>query len=261
METQNTPNTGLNDAARRNLLQIATKQGRSFAYLSATVLKKNRAYLSQFVDNGSPKVLPLESRLRLAAELGVSEAAFNPATAEEWSKNPVYSPPALTAITTLPELTARTIKAAMQPAVADVDLETYFPVELKAGLLPVFGMVHAGDGSMTIAGTPEGWVDRPGILRGATDAFGLRVRGESMFPKYAPGDMVMINPRKAPVAGCYVVVALHSDGDEECGLIKQFVKQTPDEIILRQFNPDKEIRCNRANITSLGVVVGNIEGR
>lgn len=59
-------------AARANLLQHVEQQGLSLAALSKAA-GKNPAYLQQFIERGSPKVLPEDVRLRLAMALSIDE--------------------------------------------------------------------------------------------------------------------------------------------------------------------------------------------
>jgi hypothetical protein len=57
---------------RRNLIEHAKERGFSLAALS-TVVGRNPAYLQQYVERGSPKVLPEDVRLRLAMALSIDE--------------------------------------------------------------------------------------------------------------------------------------------------------------------------------------------
>lgn len=60
------------DALRTLLPQLAKAKGTSLRALSKAV-GRNDAYLQQFVEKGSPKVLPEAVRYKLAEELGVAE--------------------------------------------------------------------------------------------------------------------------------------------------------------------------------------------
>jgi hypothetical protein len=75
---------GCADAAsvRDNLVHHAERQGLSLAALSKAA-RKNAAYLQQFVERGSPKVLPDEVRLRLAMTLNIDERLLG--AREPWS--------------------------------------------------------------------------------------------------------------------------------------------------------------------------------
>lgn len=54
---------------------------------------------------------------------------------------------------------------------------------------------------------PEDWLTTEGIV--GEKAFGLKVEGRSMTPKFEPGDKVIIDPEVTPIPGDYV--ALHTD--------------------------------------------------
>lgn len=62
----------LSAAARANLARLAKDRGESLAALSR-MLGRNPAYLQQYIERGSPKVLPEDLRLMLAMHLRVDE--------------------------------------------------------------------------------------------------------------------------------------------------------------------------------------------
>lgn len=57
---------------RANLQRHAERQGYSLNALSK-LAGKNAAYLQQFIERGTPKVLPEDTRLRLAMTLNIDE--------------------------------------------------------------------------------------------------------------------------------------------------------------------------------------------
>lgn len=60
------------DQVRANLAALASRYGESLAGLSR-MLKRNPAYLQQFIERGSPRRLPEDVRLALAQYFRVSE--------------------------------------------------------------------------------------------------------------------------------------------------------------------------------------------
>ena len=85
------------------------------------------------------------------------------------------------------------------------------PVMKPAREIPVVGEVKGGDdGYLTEldypAGHGEGVMDYP---TSDPRAFALRVRGDSMHPRYRAGEFVVVEPSVEPQPGDDVVVALH----------------------------------------------------
>lgn len=92
---------------------------------------------------------------------------------------------------------------------------------------------------------------RPSTLSDDPDAYALEIVGDSMAPRYEPGELVYVSP-KAPVrVGDDVIVQLAARGEHEGNdvvgkitevLIKRLVRRSSTFIELRQFNPDKTFR-------------------
>lgn len=111
--------------------------------------------------------------------------------------------------------------------------------------VPVLGTVagsELGKGAFQL--TPEivDYVRRPAGLAGALDAFALFVEGESMSPKFEPGDLVFIHPHKKPRPGDYVVIEEpDTDNGGPRGFIKRLVSISGTHVRTQQFNPQAEI--------------------
>lgn len=77
---------------------------------------------------------------------------------------------------------------------------------------------------------------RPASLSVDRDAYAFAVAGDSMWPRFRPGRILIVSPA-APVAiGDDVVVRLSGEGGS--ALVKELVRRSASEIELRQFNPD-----------------------
>ncbi len=123
--------------------------------------------------------------------------------------------------------------------------------------LPVMGAVKGGaEGFYFNEGEPKEYVLRPAALAGASNAFALYVDGDSMEPRYFAGEVVYVNPNRPLSRGCFVAVEM-KDGQ---GLIKQFVKRTDDLVVLRQFNPPRDLRLHARDVKQLYRIVGSAEG-
>lgn len=80
---------------------------------------------------------------------------------------------------------------------------------------------------------------RPPALRGQTELYAIYFHGESMEPRFQPGEVGIVDPRRPVRNGDYVLVQLNAgDSDEVVTvLVKRLVRQNADEVVLEQFNP------------------------
>lgn len=100
----------------------------------------------------------------------------------------------------------------------------------KSRRVPVTGSVRGGDdGYLVQDNTPDGWVE---YWTGDPQAYALRVRGDSMHPRYRAGEFVVITPSIEAQPGRDVVVKLI---DGKC-LLKQFNWARGDEVQLLSIN-------------------------
>lgn len=130
--------------------------------------------------------------------------------------------------------------------------------QLSERKIPVYGVAVGGDdGRMKFNGERLDMVSSPEELRNVPDAYAVYVQGDSMFPAFKPGQLVMVHPHKAARPGHDVIVQLHPDdeGDAPDGYIKELVRQTPSAVVVRQYNPPMEIEFERQRVKSIHVVV------
>ena len=149
--------------ARQALKRVAQERGESLSGLSVFV-GRNRAYLQQFVERGSPKKLPEKERNLLARYLGVDEALFGGPAGDEAS-----APERVGAV--------RVPRLAVQAS--------------------------AGQGRLVDGEEPIGarWFDRAWlrkICRGKPNELSIiTVSGDSMAPTLLDGDEVLVDPADA----------------------------------------------------------------
>lgn len=122
-------------------------------------------------------------------------------------------------------------------------------------LRPLISWVQAGEwaeiaGKFAL-GDAEDLLPCP--VRCSPDTFVLRVRGESMEPKFHDGDLIFVDPQVSPDSGKYVVVRME---DSHEATFKQLIVEG-DRQYLKALNPDwpKRIIEVNANATLCGVVV------
>lgn len=107
------------------------------------------------------------------------------------------------------------------------------------------------------------FVRRPQGVAGARDAYALYVNGDSMSPRFDPGDLIYVNPARPAARGDDVVVQLTDhDGMVVTALVKRLVRKGASDVELEQFNPPRTITIPmhrvRAihRITPLGELLG-----
>ena len=107
--------------------------------------------------------------------------------------------------------------------------------------LPILGIAVAGkDGFFELNGEVHGYVERPAALFGVDDAYALYVEDESMVPRYMPGEIIFVHPRRPITRDCFVVVQFRpkEDGQPPRALVKQYVKRSAAKLSLREYYPE-----------------------
>lgn len=141
----------------------------------------------------------------------------------------------------------------------------YKPQPARADL-PVLGTAHGGivniidgDNDTQVEQTlfePTQiirYITRPRALSDARDAYAIYVEGESMYPRFGPGEMAVVDPRVPPRIGDDVIVQLSENGDDEIHaiLIKRLVRRSASFLELEQFNPPAIFRIDAARVKRL----------
>lgn len=92
------------------------------------------------------------------------------------------------------------------------------------------------------------------------EAYALTIVGDSMAPRYEPGERVTVSPRSPASIGDDVVVQLRGEGSDRITLvlIKRLVRRTARFIELRQFNPDMTFQVPLERVAAVHRVRGRI---
>lgn len=123
--------------------------------------------------------------------------------------------------------------------------------------VPVFGTVSGGPGGLQMGNEavldwvrrPPRFMDRKGSPK---DIFAVLVEEVSMVPRFGPGDLVYIDPLRAPQIGdCVVVVVKDGQHAEPKAILKRLVARTASKITLEQFNPPEQFTVTTARVESL----------
>lgn len=179
------------DQVRRLLPQLAKAKGTSLKALSEAV-GRNHAYLQQFVEKGSPKVLPEAVRYKLAEKLGVDEVMLRA--------------PAKGKVVSMAERRRGAVAAV--PDELTFGEDTYLPV-------PVYDIrASAGAGALVEDGPPTAHqIFREQFLRRVTrtrlsDLSVIQVAGDSMWETLHDGDAVLVDRSVTRVVkdGIYILL-------------------------------------------------------
>ena len=78
-------------------------------------------------------------------------------------------------------------------------------------------------------------------MTAASGIFAVYITGDSMAPRFDPGDLVFVNPHLPARPGSDVVVELHG-ADEAPGAcyVKRYVRRSGGLVVLAQFNPARD---------------------
>lgn len=118
--------------------------------------------------------------------------------------------------------------------------------------MPVVGNAKMGndgfyDEISSIPGAGDGHIE---IATRDPNAYGLRVRGMSMFPAIRDGWYVLIEPNGSPKEGEYVLVKLR-DGRK---MVKELLYRRSDSIELLSVNGDERLRVELTDVEGLQAV-------
>lgn len=96
-------------------------------------------------------------------------------------------------------------------------------------------------------------IARPPALRGARDLYAIYFQGESMAPRFEPGEVGIVDPSRPVRSGDYVLVQLNSGESEEVTsvLVKRLVHHNSQRALLEQFNPAIRFTVPRARISRI----------
>src|SRR5260370_1327191 len=101
------------------------------------------------------------------------------------------------------------------------------PMALSAGRpdLAVYASAAGGpEGAWVLSGDAIAWIHRDQRLVGVRDAFACYVVGESMFPAYEQGNLLLVNPAVPPNAGDDCLLIQEAPDGARYALIKRLVR-------------------------------------
>lgn len=107
-----------------------------------------------------------------------------------------------------------------------------------------------------LSGEAIDMVRRPPALAWRRDVYGLYIVGTSMAPRFEPGDLVFVDPKRPAAIGDDVIVQIrrtneYGDVEFETGLIKRLSRRFADGIEVEQFNPPARFRITKDRIAEV----------
>ena len=129
-----------------------------------------------------------------------------------------------------------------------------FDIPRPSGRIPIISWAQAGpDGFFEDsfpAGSGFGEINRPYDVTDP-NAYALTVIGDSMVPKYEPGDVILVSPNMGVQTGDYAVVRM-KDGT----VMAKRVKFKNDHYFLESVNTEYEpVRCSKEDIIFMHRIV------
>lgn len=119
--------------------------------------------------------------------------------------------------------------------------------------VPVRQLVTGGDDAdFTFSDQVIDYVSRPPGLIGQR-IIAAYVTGDSMRPKYVPGEPVYAYVARPALPGDYVIIELHpaAEGEPRRGFIKLLKRRTASKVICEQFNPPKDVEYDARQVVNV----------
>jgi len=191
------------------------------------------------------------SQEQLAQEVGCSQSTIDRIEKDQGKRPSAYLPAVARRLGIDLAVIDAGLKSASAPRAVRVPALAEGPRDV-----PVYASVEAGEGAIMVTTEPIDWVERPEPLVRVKRGYALLVMGDSMFPAYRPGDLVLLNPHLPPRREDGVVLyAGEPDGTVKATL-KEFVRSTQTEWVLRRYSPQEaEFRLLRSDWPICHVVV------
>lgn len=144
---------------------------------------------------------------------------------------------------------------------ADPQLVAIPPMSQLPRDVEVLGVAVGGDdGVFAFNGSIADYVRRPPGIAAADQIFGLYVVGDSMAPRFEDGDLIYVHKGRRPAVGHDVVVELHGrDGQAGQCFVKRLLRRTGERVVLRQFNPDREIEFPTTQVRQIYKILTTAE--
>jgi transcriptional regulator with XRE-family HTH domain len=123
--------------------------------------------------------------------------------------------------------------------------------------LAVYSSAAGGpEGAWMMSGDAIAWIHRDQRLVGVRDAFACYVVGDSMFPAYEQGNLLLVNPAVPPNAGDDCLFVQETPDTQRYALVKRLVRFNSTSWTVKQWNPDKTFNLPRRDWQRALLVIG-----
>lgn len=140
-------------------------------------------------------------------------------------------------------------KNTLQPQIANAIGEVSFGPDT----VPIFGHANGSVDAVMISPDAEiGRALRHPNQQGLKNCFALFARGESMSPRYYPGDLIYVVGGKQVSKGQDCVVELNNSES----FVKKFTSMTKDYVICSQLQPPGEWKRKLSEVKAIHAIVG-----
>lgn len=139
--------------------------------------------------------------------------------------------------------------SSLQPQIA----ERIGGVSFGPDTVPILG--HANGSPDAVMLNPDNEIGRAlkhPNQQGLSSAFALYARGDSMFPRYAEGELIYVASGLPVIKGKDCVIEM-KNGE---GFVKQYYKTTDTHIICKQLNPAMDWKRLLSEVKSVHAIVG-----
>lgn len=146
--------------------------------------------------------------------------------------------------------------------------EVEFGPAIVSPTIPLLGSAYGGKNESDLNINDETKrVKTPPCLENVEDAYAVHVRGESMIPRYYPGEMLYVHPTKSLVRDAFCVVQIKVPGADTPSeaYVKQYVgtdypewdeEYAKTRVVFRQLNPEKIVDWAIDEIYAIHPIVG-----
>ncbi|RED52132.1 XRE family transcriptional regulator [Aestuariispira insulae] len=120
--------------------------------------------------------------------------------------------------------------------------------------VPVFGTAAGslGEGAFSLEMTAVDYVRRPPGIANAADVYAVYIEGDSMEPRFYPGELVYVNPHRPARPGDFVVIqmqnGLHAEIQSYC---KKLIRKSDETLYLEQFNPKTNLELPLGDVRAI----------
>jgi len=121
---------------------------------------------------------------------------------------------------------------------------------------PIYSAAQGDDRFDIFSADVMEWIRTPERVAGVPDAYGILIKGQSMIPRFEPGEIALVHPRR-PLENNAEVVLYHREGNAKA-MIKRLVNADDVHYRLQQYNPPDIFTVEKTDWPMCHLVVGRL---